>query len=190
MTMSGVPLHQHWNTAIRAGMASAWSGEVVFEHTGPMHHADVDRSIGLAEAFSVQRNDPKAIRKRLVNVLVEALENLSRHVEDKDRDTTFARLGRSANSYVLVVGNALPMAVAAVLMSRVEILNDMDDEDLKQHYLGLLKNDSRTANGGAGLGLVTMVRRSGRPVQARCYPINEQQTLLVMELSMEVDPGE
>lgn len=72
MTMSGTPLHQHWSTAIQAGTDSVFSGEVVFEHRGPMYHTDVDRSIGLAEAFSLERNDPKAIRKRLVNVLVGA----------------------------------------------------------------------------------------------------------------------
>jgi len=155
-----------------------------------MHHTDVDRAIGLAEAFSMERKDPKTIRKRLVNVLLEALENLSRHVEDKDRDTTFARLGRLAGSYVLVVGNALPSAVAAVLLSRVDILNDMIEDDLKLHYMGLLKNDSRTANGGAGLGLVTMVRRSRRPVLARSYAISEQQALLVLELAIDLDSAE
>lgn len=116
----------------------------------------------------------------------ELLENLSKHVEDKDRDTTFARLGRLAGSYVLVVGNALPTAVAAVLLSRVEILNEMDEDDLKQHYMGLLKNEGRTANGGAGLGLVTMVRRSRRPVVARSYPMNEQQALIVLELAIDL----
>lgn len=189
MAMSGAPLHHHWHTAIQAGRDPACSGEVVFEHSGPMEHTDVDRCVGLAEAFSMERNDPKAVRKRLVNVLVEALENLSRHVEDKDRETTFARLGRLSGSYVLVVGNALPAAVAAVLLSRVEILNDMDEDHLKQHYMGLLKNEGRTANGGAGLGLVTMVRRSRRPVVARSYAISEQQALLVMELAMDIDLG-
>lgn len=190
MAMSGAPLNQHWYTAILAGRDLAFSGEVVFEHSGPMEHANVDRSIALTEAFSIERNDPKTVRKRLVNVLVEALENLSRHVEDKDRETTFARLGRLPGSYVLVVGNALPTAVAAVLLSRVEILNDMDEAHLKQHYMGLLKNEGRTANGGAGLGLVTMVRRSRRPVVARSYAISEQQALIVLELAIDLDTAE
>ena len=188
--MSGALLLQHWHTAIQAGFGFALSGDVVFEHSGPMDHANVDRSIRLAESFSLARSDHKGVRKRLINVLVEALENLSRHVDERDRDTTFARMERSAESYRLVVGNALPLAVAAVLMSRVDILNEMEEEDLKQHYMGLLRNDGRTANGGAGLGLVTMVRRSRRPVVARSYPINEHQALLVLELSVDIPPAE
>lgn len=147
-----------------------------------MGHADVEHSIGVAEAFSLARQDHKGLRKRLVNVLVEALENLSKHVAEGDRDTTFARLERSSLGYRLVLGNALPIAVAAVLLNRVEILNDMDEADLKEHYLNLLKNDGRTASGGAGLGLVTLARKSGRSLKASSYPINEMQCLLVMEV--------
>lgn len=165
-------------------------GEMVFEHSGPMHHSDVDRSVGLAETFSLAHNDSKGVRKRLVNVLVEALENLSRHVDERDRGTTFARLERGPDNYRLVIGNALPMAVAAVLLNRVEILNEMDPVDLKQHYLALLKNDGRTANGGAGLGLVTMARKSGRPIFASSFPINELQALLVLQIVIELEPAE
>jgi hypothetical protein len=180
--MSGALLHQHWHIAIQAGLGPSSDGDIVFEHGGPMDHVDVERCIGLAEAFSLARQDHKGLRKRLVNVLVEALENLSKHVAEGDRVTTFARLERSVAGYRLVMGNALPIAVAAVLLNRVEILNEMDEADLKEHYLTLLKNDGRTASGGAGLGLVTLARKSGRSLKAMSYPINERQALLVMEV--------
>ncbi|HRH38915.1 MAG TPA: DUF6272 family protein, partial [Flavobacteriales bacterium] len=120
--------------------------------------------LGKAEAHSVGTGDPVSLRKRLFNVLVEGLENLNRHVAESDRTSCSALLMDDGRSYRLVLGNAVPLAAAALLMHRVSVLNEMDDVDLKEHFMKLLASDGRTERGGAGLGLITMARKSARPM--------------------------
>ena len=94
----------------------------------------------------------------------------------------FALLVRRDGGYGLSVGNALPSASAAVLADRVATLNHMDEADLREHYLKLLANEGRTERGGAGLGLLTMVRKSGGNVKVYTLPRDERSSFLALEL--------
>ena len=157
---------------------------VVFEHRGAVDPDVVQHLLGIAESASLGASDPVPLRKRLFNVLVEGLENVHRHVADEHRSTPWAMLVRVGNGYRISIGNAMPVAMAALLTYRVGILNEMDEVDLKDHYKLLLANDSRTERGGAGLGLLTMARKSALPMVARSYPMDDRTAYLFLELSV------
>lgn len=188
MSIQGTHSNDQWYKSIQAGMDGAMDGDVIFEHSGVVHHEDVERLLCEAEKWSLAKQDPKILRKRLVNVLMEALENLSRHVDPAYRHTVLARLTRTADRYCLVIGNAVPVALAAVLLNRVEILGKMSPEELKDHNMILLQSEGRTTNGGAGLGLVTMARKCNGRIVAHSAAINEHSALFVLELSVALDP--
>jgi len=183
--------HPHpWYTALLAGLDLPAEGVVVFEHRGALDHVMVEYLLETVETASLASDDTKPVRKGLINVLLEALENLCRHVHEADRDTSFARLVKTPVRYTLLIGNAVPAATAAVLHQRVDILNEMDNDDLKQHYLGLLVQEGRTANGGAGLGLVTIARKVDRPILVRTIPIDEQKVVFALSLDLVRTPVE
>ncbi len=188
MSTSGAHSYDRWYRSFHGGKASAIDGDVIFEHAGAMEHADVERLLSVAEAWSLAKEDPKLLRKRLVNVLMEALENLSRHVDHECQQTVLARLIRTSDSYRLVIANAVPLASAAVLMSRVEILGKMSPEELKEHNMILLQSEGRTTKGGAGLGLVTMARKCNGRIAAYSSPIDERSALFQLDLAVALDP--
>lgn len=137
---------------------------IVFAHQGSMDQQAMTDLVGIAERFSLAQDDALATRKRLIGVLIEGLENAIRHVGEKDRDSIFAVLASHGDRYAITVGNAMPVATAVVLADRLSILNQMDDADVKEHYLKLLSNTARSSNGGAGLGLLSMARKCLRPI--------------------------
>lgn len=128
--------------------------------------------------------DTVTMRKRLVNVLVEALENMHKHAPKEHRETAFAILVERGDGYRMMMGNAIPVATAALLVHRVGILNEMEDVDLKEHFLRLLANDGRTDRGGAGLGLITMARKSARPMVPHTMPKDERTAYFALELAV------
>jgi hypothetical protein len=171
--------------ALAAGLLPTVEGLVIFEHQGAMDHTVVERLVAVSEEASVVANDPKPVRKRLVNVIVEALENLHRHVAEDDHATMYAKLVATAGRYRLVLGNVASTTTAALLMHRVGILNEMSADELKTHYLGLLGQEGRTERGGAGLGLVTMARRCARPIDLNATSVEAGKSYLVFELSVD-----
>ena len=179
-----IPPTGHWAQEI----ASPWSSEHVsasiFEHFGTIQRSDMERLVDRGERYALEANDPVPLRKRLVNVVVEALENVLCHTPKGLEESGFARLARHGDGYVLMVGNALPVASAVLMTHRVEILNEMDDADLREHHLKLLANEGRTERGGAGMGLLTMARRTNHPIRTYSVPRDHTTCYLMVELTL------
>lgn len=174
----------HWSKDLVAGHLAGTDEAVVFLHEGPVDHVRLEQLIELAEARSMEAMDGVMLRKRLMNVLVEGLENVHRHTPPEMADTGFALLVRKGDGYRIVLGNALPSASAALLAHRVEILNAMDEADLREHYLKLLANTGRTERGGAGLGLLTLARKSTRPMVMHTAARDASTVHIAIELTL------
>lgn len=154
---------------------------VVFHHSGGIDHGTLQSLVDRAEAWSLEAGDSVVTRKRLLNVLVEALENLRVHAPTEFIATVFARLHADGGCYRLYVGNAVHSATAEALEHRIEVLNAMDDAELKAHFLRLLSHDARTERGGAGLGLITMARKARRPLLLSTFPRDDSTRYLLLQ---------
>ncbi len=171
----------HWSSDPNLGLPQESADSVVLRLTGVVGHAELERFVQHAEAWSLEAADGVVTRKRLLNVLVEALENLRTHTDPALAHTSFAVLKADEQAYTLLVGNAMPSASAAVVSHRIEVLNAMSEPDLKQHYLLLLGNTGRTDRGGAGLGLITIARKSARPLNVTSRVRDEATRYLILE---------
>ncbi|MBX2973834.1 MAG: hypothetical protein KF797_12085 [Flavobacteriales bacterium] len=170
----------HWSDELARRHAAG--GTVVFTHIGLLDRAELDRLMDLSGSHCISSAVGVAMRKRLVNLVVEGLENIRRHTPDALAHTAFAQLVFESGGYRLVFGNAAPQVIVTALSHRIGILNEMDEADLREHHLKLLANDGRTERGGAGLGLLTMVRKSNRPVVAHAIPRDSGTAFLALEL--------
>lgn len=173
-----------WKEDALARAMAAPGATAVLDHCGPMDHTRVQALLAEAEAKSLAAEEGVAQRKRMMNVLVEGLENIHRHVEEPNDQAGFALLVRSSEGYRMAFGNPVPVATAALLTHRIGIINEMDEVDLKEHYLNLLANSARSNNGGAGLGLLTMARRSARPMEVSTIRLNSSAAMLILELRL------
>lgn len=176
-----LPSGSPWPDALVSAVLQGDAQQVVMRHTGTLSHADIERLVAEVEAHSLGANDSVVVRKRLLNVVVESLENVRVHAEERFAATAFALLTRDESGYRLLVGNALPSATAELLLSRVEHINAMDEADLKEHFLRLLSNEGRTERGGAGLGLLTIARKAARPLLPIAMPRDGESRYFVLE---------
>ena len=157
-------MSQRWLEKARSRLLVEPSDRLVFEHSGAVHADLIPNMLDRVEAHSHASGDTVMLRKRLIHILVESVDNMNRHALGILADASFALLVRNKEGYRFTTGNAVPFATAMLLSRRVEILNAMGAEDLKDHYMKLLANESRSLNGGAGLGLLTLARKSMRPI--------------------------
>lgn len=138
---------------------------LVLEHSGCADHDLVARLVQGAEGFCHSMDDTTTVRKRLVNVMMEAVENVAKHALGILCNASYILLVRDAKGYLLATGNAVPIATATLLEHRIALLNEMHPDDLREHYLKILSNSSRSDHNGAGLGLLTLARKCNRPVE-------------------------
>lgn len=178
------PPDSHWAKDIVLRWEGAMQGDDVFLHRGTLDRALLEQLLTTAEARSVMLGEPVGLRKRMFNILVEGLENVHVHTPPDLAQTGFAIMQRIDDGYRMAFGNAMPIAAATLLSQRVATLNQMNEGDLRAHFLELLANDSRTERGGAGLGLLTMARRSSAPLVVHTVPRDVFTTYLALQVRL------
>lgn len=179
-TALSIAEYGHW--ADELARRHADTGQVVFMHNGVLDHPELERLVGLSEVHCIGSSVGVSTRKRLVNLLVEGLENIRHHTRSDLAYTAFALLVFEESGYRLVFGNAAPQVIVTSLSHRIGILNEMDEADLREHHLKLLANEGRTERGGAGLGLLTMARKSTGPILTHAFPRDNETAFLALEL--------
>ncbi|MBX2981970.1 MAG: DUF6272 family protein [Flavobacteriales bacterium] len=181
---------QRWLDRTKSRFLADPTATLVMEHSGAVIPEEVPSMLELAEAQCYAHGDPVLVRKRLMHVLVEAVDNLSRHALGILNEASFALLVRDSSGYRMATGNAVPFATGMLLAHRVEILNLMAREDLKEHYMKLLAGDARSSNGGAGLGLLTLARKSAGPLVVNSDTLGPFTSYFTLEMRVGRDSDE
>lgn len=112
-------------------------------------------------------------KKRVFNILVECFQNLYHHVEELSSDEG---IGANSNSALVMVrfedgkfnittGNFIKSDKISDLKQRLDAVNDLNEEDLRELYRNKLASDGRTDKGTAGLGLIDIARKSKNKLQ-------------------------
>lgn len=175
---------RHWLESARLQMFGDPASVVVLEHAGAVLPEHISAVLGVVEGYSRLAGDHVSLRKRLIHVLVEAMDNLSRHGMSMHGDVSFVLVVRASDGYRVATGNAVPAATAVLLSHRMDILNSMPPEDLREHYLKLLANNNRSANGGAGLGLLTLARKCVLPIKTCSETMDQFTSFFTFEMKV------
>ena len=124
----------------------------------------------IMEAKMDSMNEPPRIRKKVFNVLVECLQNLNHHVEEAptpapndqlERKSAMVLIVKENGHFIVKTGNYIASDKAHELNDRLEFINSMDKDGLKEFYQKSLNNSMVTNKGTAGLGLIDIARKSG-----------------------------
>lgn len=107
-------------------------------------------------------------KKRVFNVLVESFQNLYHHIEELAPENSKKEKDESAmiivkyedNKFTIVTGNFVNSNRIPDLRKKLDMVNELNDEALRELYRSKLENDGRTEKGTAGLGLIDIARKS------------------------------
>lgn len=120
------------------------------------------------------------LRKKLYNVLVEALQNLYHHVEDLP-DGVYGSLrnkfgsviiNRTEHGYKISSGNFISSNRIKMVKDKLDKINSLTQDELKDMYKFILNHQKLTAKGGGGLGLVDIARKTGNKFDYSFHNVN------------------
>jgi hypothetical protein len=137
-------------------------------------------------------NIGEATRKKIFNVMIESLQNICKHQPYPDPMIHGARsvfmIGHNGQEFLLISGNPIHQERSAELRARIEELNSMDAEQIKEHYRQTRLSTRLSDVSGAGLGFIDMIKRTGNPLIYNIETINEKYdyfTLMVKVSKIE-----
>jgi hypothetical protein len=144
--------------------------------------AEVERTLGLS-------GEELSVKKKVVHVTVEVLQNIVRHTERGDdgdnnyNGATFL-VGREHSRYFIKSGNRVRNTNLPALVRTLEHINSLDENGLKDMYQEIIRNPITSGKHGAGLGLVDMARKSGEKLEWTFEPMNDEFSFFSLKVNI------
>jgi hypothetical protein len=108
-------------------------------------------------------------RRKIFNIMVELLQNISKNkienIENtQEKDSVFI-LGANHDEYILISSNMIRNDKISPLKERIDQVNSLDKEGLKQLYKDVRLNASFSEKSGAGIGIIDIARKSEKKLE-------------------------
>lgn len=165
--------------------------KVVLVYEGDFTQETTKSILTMAERNLESSGEESSIKKKIFNVMVEALQNIVKHSEEgKERDGEVAPhaaiflIGHALSKYSIMSGNRIRNEHVSNLQSALERINSLDKDGLKELYKDIIKNTSLSEKGGAGLGFVDMARKSGEKLEWAFIPTDDQHSFFCLKVNI------
>lgn len=162
-----------FNTMINENIIYTFHGEFNYKMIDTLL-TDVKREINKSDLEVLTQ-------KKTYKVLVECLENVYRHSSGNKKDISEKQEGifvltRNENGYGVIVGNSIHPEDAPSLKEKLDEVNALNKDELKERYKAMIKTTTISENGGAGLGIMDIAIKSGSKLN---YNFNEHKNNMI-----------
>ncbi|MBK9285989.1 MAG: hypothetical protein IPM51_16960 [Sphingobacteriaceae bacterium] len=158
--------------------------EISYAYRGDFTQKLTDSILALSETKMEVINEPLKNRKKVYFIMVESLQNITRHQDSEVLDGFFS-IHKSSTGFLITSGNVIETKNVEPLKTKFEKLNSMTPEQLKEHYYEVLNEGGFSDKGGAGLGLIEMVRKSGNKLSYEFSKVNDTHSFFYYQINVK-----
>jgi hypothetical protein len=155
-------------------------GDVLLAYKGSITSELINDVLEGVEKKLDETNEESKTRKKIYNVLVESMQNLFHHIEEfhegisEDLDPKFGVvvIEKENGLYKVTTGNFVNSTKIKFLKEKIDKINSLTKDELKDMYKFILNHQKLSAKGGGGLGLVDIARKTGNKLEYAFYNYN------------------
>ena len=146
-------------------------GSIILSYKGNVTSELLTSVLQIMESKMERLNEPLRLKKKVYNIMVEALQNLYHHMDKKNYEdhspfsTVMFIIGKIEDRYCILTGNFIDGEKKDFLKEKLDYINSLDEMQLKEHYKDVLNNGIRSEKGGGGLGMIDIARKSGHKLE-------------------------
>jgi hypothetical protein len=153
-----------------------------------------DGILSLAEVNLENQVDSVKLKKRVYFILVEGLQNITRHQEHleefKDKNDGFLAIQKDDTEFSITTGNLIKNKSIEDLESKLQMINSLSSDELKDFYRKILDNETFSQKGGAGLGLIEIARKSGNKLLYDFSKVSAKYSYFYLQTKISFDNNE
>lgn len=127
------------------------------------------------------------IKKRVYHVMVECLQNIGKHSDNANSGlpevpgTGIFMVSRSTDGYFVVTGNPVANTRIDEISEMINTVNKMDKDEIKAYYKKKILESRISEKGGAGLGFIDIVKKTGNNIEFHFRKINDIASFFIMK---------
>lgn len=167
--------------------------DVILSFKGIMTSELLTTILQIMESKMDRFDEHPKIKKKVFNVLVECLQNLYHHIDEDidDLETSVNELNslfmisRTSSNYTITTGNYMKPKEVPSLKEKLDLINGMSKDELKEYYKMVLNEGTMSEKGTAGLGMIDIARKSGKELEYDFSAINDNLTFFSLSVKIE-----
>lgn len=166
---------------------------VVMSFMGELTHQVTTSLLKNLKMDMNQANVGVVTQKRLYGIIVECLDNISKHWIANDIEKVMGRssppifmLSRSEGFYFIITGNHIPKDQIDSLVKKIELVNSLDKQGLQEFYRQTLAKESPLDRDNAGLGIIDIALKSGNKLEYEFRPVNDNISFYVIQARIQI----
>lgn len=167
-------------------------GDKILAYNGTISSEVINDILTDVEKYCNQHEISIRLRKKVYNILVESLQNLFHHcIEIVSDDTkhfpvkySFVYLYHSQDGIMLSTGNFVQESKVSALSQKIDKINTLSQDDLKEMYKFILNHQKLSAKGGGGLGLIDIARKSGHKLTYEFLEFNKDYYFYLLNVKI------
>ena len=170
--------------------AEICSKDVFFAFAGNITSGQINLILEEIEERFLGESINNRVKKKLYNIMVESLQNLFHHADDLPEELTETlgqRYGmivitRVDDGFGITSGNFVSSINETFLTEKIEKINSLSSDELKEMYKYILNYQKMSSKGGGGLGLIDIARKSDKKLEYRFHPYNEKYYFYTLDI--------
>lgn len=133
-------------------------------------------------------DDETGVKKKVYKIMVECLENITRHSNIIERAIPPAifLLLRSETHYHIVTGNYIFNKNVPQIKEMLDSINQLSREEIKKRHLTMLAESQISEKGGAGIGIIDIALKSGHKLEYTIIPSYEDISFYVLDAKVSI----
>lgn len=162
--------------------------QLVLMYTDVITSQTLQNLTAITEDKLTAQNTENRVKKKVFNVMMECIQNITRHgqKDEKSLMSSVFILGKDEEDRFFVIsGNNISKADKEPLQKRLDHLNELDSEQLHEHYLEVIDNGEISDRGGAGLGFIDILRKSKSKIEYHFHPVEGDGLFFIFKVSIE-----
>ena len=165
--------------------------DLVYE--GQITHQIKKAFLSLIESKLEKAEESPQVQRRVFHVMVECLQNITKHADQFASDSFFGTeengrgillVGKRSEEHYVTTGNIILNNRIEELNKMLEHVNSLTKEELTDLYKAQLSNGRINEKGGAGLGFIDVVRKTGKKLEYEFLPMNKEQSFFVLTIKV------
>lgn len=161
--------------------------ENILAHYGPLSYEEIGFLLNRMSAFVDKQGMSITIKKKVYSAMVESLENIYKHQDVIGSNSDFQprfSLFLDDKEFSLFASNSLLTQKISPLKEKLEKVNSLNKEGLKDLYKLTILSGSVSPKGGAGLGIINIAKVSENKINFKFENVNNEFSYFTINVAI------
>ena len=163
--------------------------DLSFIYLGRFDNSVLGMATELWKGYMGKSSDTEGQKNKVSFLMIESFQNILRYglsgrTEDETSGEIFV-VRRRENTYYITSGNYIDNSKIENIQGKLERVNSMTADELKQIFVETLTNKQLSKEGGAGLGFVEMIRKTKEKLEFKFVPVDKNRSFFYFQLKLK-----